>query len=624
MNAALVHEWLQTGLRHHQAGRLTDAARWYGKARSAAPQNFEALNLDGARALQQGQFEEAVALLTQARRRDPKSAICALRLGIALRRTGKLAEAAEAFRAATELQPGNAEAHERLGALIASWKGPAAGEPILRRATEAAPKSAPAWCNLGLVCLQQAKLGEAMAALNRAIELNPQFDHAHAARGLTLSKSRQPAAAIKAFGRALELNPRNFETHSALLMELQYDSAISRADLFAAHRRFGTAVAEAAPAGKVSFPPRGERLRVGFLSPDLHQHSVAYFLEPLLAHLDRSQFEVLLYHDKPEEDEVSARLRAHAAGWRTTAGMPGDVLEKLLRSDRLDLLVDLAGHTGQNRLPLYARRLAPVQATYLGYPDTTGLAAMDYRLVDAVTDPEGPADACATERLLRFAATAWSYAPPADAPPPGPSPAAAGGPVTFGCFNNPAKISDRLLAAWARILKAVPDSRLLLKGYGLRADFLHADLVRRMDAAGIASDRCELLDCTPRVADHLDLYRRVDVALDTFPYHGTTTTCEALWMGVPVAVWAGDRHASRVGASLVTAVGHPEWIAQNEDEYVAGAVRLAGAARAESSPRLALREAMRGSALLDHPGQAARFGAALARMHAERTASVSA
>jgi predicted O-linked N-acetylglucosamine transferase (SPINDLY family) len=261
-----------------------------------------------------------------------------------------------------------------------------------------------------------------------------------------------------------------------------------------------------------------------------------------------------------------------------------------------------------NRLPLFARRLAPVQLTYLGYPDTTGVPAMDYRFTDAIADPEGEADRFATERLVRFSSCAWAYEPPRDAPAVRGDARAPGAPVVFGCFNNLAKIADRQLAAWGRVLAAVPGSRLLLKGAGLSATDTRAAYAQRMTRAGLPADRVELAERTPDTVSHLSLYHRVDVALDTFPYHGTTTTCEALWMGVPVVTLAGDQHMSRVGASLLTAIGRPEWIARDEADYVRIAVQLAQAIPGKCH---VLRDTLAKSPLLDHAGQAARFGAAL-------------
>jgi predicted O-linked N-acetylglucosamine transferase (SPINDLY family) len=299
--------------------------------------------------------------------------------------------------------------------------------------------------------------------------------------------------------------------------------------------------------------------------------------------------------------------------------MPPQALEAVLRQDRLDILVDLAGHTELNRLVLFARRLAPVQATYLGYPDTTGLRSMDYRLVDEITDPAGRADPFCTEQLVRFAPTAWCYAPP-QAPEPSPRPSTLGRPVTFGCFNNFAKVTDESLRAWGQILAAIPGSRLLLKGHGLGAPVLQAEVRRRLEAARIDARRVELLERIESQAEHLAAYARMDVALDTFPYHGTTTTCEALWMGVPVVTLAGDRHASRVGVSLLSAIGRPAWVARDWRDYARIAVELVGTPGQLAAESPILRDAMLRSPLMDRAGQATRFGAALRSMWRNRCA----
>jgi predicted O-linked N-acetylglucosamine transferase (SPINDLY family) len=264
-----------------------------------------------------------------------------------------------------------------------------------------------------------------------------------------------------------------------------------------------------------------------------------------------------------------------------------------------------------NRLPVLARHLAPVQLSYLGYPNTTGLPAMGWRFTDGVADPDGEADALATEKLLRFSSTAWAYEPPADAPPPNERPKTPGRPVTFGCFNNLTKFTDTMFAVWGRLLAAVPDSRLVLKGRGLSDQSVRDRYLARFAASGLPADRVDLLERTAVTADHIALYHQVDIALDSFPYNGTTTTCESLWMGVPVVTLLGDRHVARVSASLLHAVGHPEWIAANPEEYVRIAADLARDPTRLASIRAGLRDEMLVSPLLDHAGQAARFSEGL-------------
>jgi len=651
MNSQQLAQALQKALGLHQAGRLDEAAALYARIRAAAPRNFDTVHLAGTVALQQGRFGAAAATLTEARRLNPHSAVCAMRLGVALNALGRPAKAEQELRTAIVLdaalpeawfhlgraleqlgrveeaisaaeravgaRPEYAEAHDHLGAMLSGLRGHAAAEPHLRRAVAADPNFARAWCNLGITLVYLGRLSDAIGCLDRALALDPRLHHAYAGRGLALERSHRIAEAVADHGRALAGDPGNHQARSARLYDLHYLSDVPREVIFREHREFGevAAAAGAPPADILPVDAATERrLRIGFLSPNLRAHSVAYFFEPLLEHLDRSRFEIFLYHDHPTLDATSERLQKMAAHWRHVAGRPHAALEGILRADRLDILVDLAGHTELNRLPLLAHRMAPVQATYLGYPDTTGLRSMDYRLVDAISDPPGEADPFCTERLLRWAPTAWCYAPPAIVPELPERSSAEDRPVVFGCFNNYAKVTDEALRAWGRLLAAVPASRLRLKGFGLGAPALRAAARERLTRAGIDPARVDLLERLKSQAEHLAAYGEMDVALDTFPYHGTTTTCEALWMGVPVVTLAGDRHASRVGVSLLQAVGHPEWVAADWDDYVRKAAALATDPARQARPREGLRAEMRRSPLLDHAGQAARFGAALEEM----------
>ena len=650
MNSRMLAQLIEEALVLHRAGRLDEAAVRYARVRSEDPGNFDAAHLAGTVELQLGRAEAAAELLEAARRLNPRSAVCAMRLGVALNalgragaaeaalresvtldpslpegwfhlgraleQLGRMEDAAHAAGRAAELRPDYAEAIDHLGAMLAATRGHAAAEPHFRRAVGLDPKFARAWCNLGICLVYKGAITEAIACFDRALRLDPQMHHAYAGRGLALERCHRIAEAVDDYGRAASGDPRDFQARSARLMALHYLDGVPRALLWKEHREFGEAVSRVQGAVAHDFQPDdpGRRLRVAFLSPNFRAHSVAHFFEPLLANLDRQAFETFLYHDHARTDEVSERLRSLACHWRHVAGLTDRSLESVLRADRPDILVDLAGHTELNRMALLSRRLARVQATYLGYPDTTGLAAMDFRITDTVADPEGEAERFATETLVRIGATAWSYSPPDDAPEPGPGPASGGGPVTFGCFNNFAKVTDRALSEWGRLLRQVPGSRLLIKGAGLGSAALVAAARSRMEAAGMNPGSVDLLERIPAQAGHLAAYGRVDISLDTFPYHGTTTTCEALWMGVPVVTLAGDRHSSRVGASLLRAVGRAEWIARDWDDYVDKAAALAADPRQLAVLRGALRDEFRRSPLFDHAGQGARFGDALRAM----------
>jgi predicted O-linked N-acetylglucosamine transferase (SPINDLY family) len=453
---------------------------------------------------------------------------------------------------------------------------------------------------------------EAVASHTRALELQPGNRKALFGRGQALQALHRTPEALADFDAHLLRRPEHHEARSFRLFLLNYRDGLSRETLFAEHLAYGRAVEDETRARAMAprfaqIPDPGRRLRVAFLSPDLRAHSVAYFIEPLLQGLDPAQFEIILYHNHFSVDAVSRRLRSRAAVWREFVGQGHDVVEQAIRGDSPDVLVDLAGHTGFNRLELFARRLAPVQISYLGYPNTTGLAAMDYRLTDAIADPPGETDRFHTERLVRFAPTAWAYLPPADAPAPLPGPAQRGEPVTFGSFNALSKASASTLRLWRDVLAATPRSRLLIKSSGMDPAYWKC----RLTEAAIDLERVELRSTTPGIPDHLACYAQVDVALDTFPYNGATTTCEALWMGVPVVTLAGDRHVARVGASLLTAAGHPEWIASTPEDYVRIATGLATDRNRLALLRPGLRQDLRRSSLLDYPAQAERLGGAL-------------
>ena len=603
---------LQEGIGHHRAGRFAEAEQRYRRARGAAPRNFDALHLSGLVAYQQGRIEEAVDLLGRAHRLDRRHAVCAMRLGLAVLAAGRPAEAEGHLREAVAARPDLHEGWDNLAYCLKAQDRLQEAVPLHQRCVELKPSYAVGWYNYGLTLILLGRVLDALTCHERALAVDPGYAMARYGRALALHQGDRLDEAIEDYGRFLALRPNHHEARSFRLFALQNLPGVTREELFAEHVAFGRAVGAFPPPALPNPPDAARRLRVAILSPDLRAHSCAFFLEPLLQHLDRAQFELLLYHDHFREDAVSARLKSLASKWRNLVGQPSPAVEKIIRADAPDLLIDLAGHTGlSSRLPLYARRLAPVQITYLGYPDTTGLPAMDFRFTDAHADPPGDADRFATERLVRFAPTAWAYAPPPEAPPVGPSPAARGAPITFGCFNNPTKITDPLLALWGRLLQAVPGSRLVLKGRGFGNDGQRARYRERFARAGLPAERVDLLERTADTTSHLALYHGIDVALDSFPYHGTTTTCEALWMGVPVVTRAGDRHASRVGVSLLHAAGHPEWAAASEDDYVRIAAHLATDVPRLATLRTGLRDELRRGPLLDHAGQAGRFGAAL-------------
>lgn len=611
MLPAKLQRIVDEGLARQRAGRVAEAADCFARVRAAAPWGYDGWHLGGIALLVLGRATEAASLFARALQLKPGATHTALALGVARLAAGDAAGACADFQRLVSKQPALVEGWKQLGfALHAAGKYPDA-LAAHRRALELDPQAAATWQAGGSTLLAMARDDEARGCFERALALDPSHVRARLGRAMALYKTFHVAEAAAEYETLVEREPQLFEAWSGRLLALNALSDVTREQIFAEHRTAGALMGGGELHEFPNTPEPDRRLRVAFLSPDLREHSVAYFLEPLLRHLDPTEFELRLYHDHPIVDATSERLRGLAAVWKNFAGQTDATVEAAIRADAPDLLVELAGHTGGNRLPMLARRVAPVQISYLGYPHTTGVAAMDYRFVDSLTDPEGEADAFATEQLVRFAPTAWTYAPPTHAPEPAPRPVATEGRVTFGSFNSFTKLDDPVLRVWRRVLDAVPGSRLALKSPGLSAPRTVADARTRLHAAGLDDDRVELLAPTADPAAHLAAYGKIDIALDPFPYNGTTTTCEALWMGVPVVSLAGDRHASRVGLSLLTAAGHPEWVATDADAYVRLAGQLAADPARLQAVSAALRGELRASPLLDHAGQAARFGAAL-------------
>ena len=538
-----VTQWLAAGLQHHQARRLVEAEACYRRVLAAQPNHVAAHFYLGNLLLGQGKRDEAVAAYRQAIRIEPGLAEPHSNLGVVLMDQGKLDEAAAALRQAIHISPGLVEAH----------------------------------ANLGNVLTRQRKLDEAVVALRRAIHIKPDHAETYFILGRALTSQVKIDEAIAAYREAIRIKPDYAEAFSNLLLCMNYDDELTNDHVFAAHREWDERYSHRAPqpAAYANDCEAARRLRIGYFSPDFRQHSVAHFIEPLLKEHDRQTVEVLCYAEVARPDLVTTRLQGLADHWLGTVGLSDQEVADRIRADGIDILVDLAGHTANNRLLVFARKPAPVQVTWLGYPNTTGVKAIDYRLVDTVTDPAGEADAWASENLVRLDGGYLCYGVE-DGPEPTLPPCRTSGTVTFGSFNNPSKVSAATLDVWAKLIRRLPHARLLLKGMPFNDAMTRALFLSRLRERGVALERVELMPWLAGSGEHLAMYERVDIALDPFPYNGTTTTCEALWMGVPVITLRGHRHAGRVGASLLTQIGLMDLIANSTEEYVEIALTLAG------------------------------------------------
>jgi protein O-GlcNAc transferase len=487
-------------------------------------------------------------------------------------------------------------------------QGAAAAQPYFERAAQLEPNSHVPHFMLGNVASELGDLDVAVRHYEHARNLQPNDHVIRYNLGSNNLWRGYIDAAIEELHAACTLSPAYVLAQSSYIMALHNSDRISPEEIAAAIREWGARFSLEHPASTLSSPRsaanRPEKLRVGFISGDFRTHSVAHFLEPILSARERSAFSYVLYSNLHVRDAVTERLSAYADEWRDVWRLTDDALIEQIRADRIDILVDLSGHTAYNRLAVFARRAAPVQISYLGYPDSTGLGTMDYRITDAVTDPHVIADAWHCERLLRLPGSQWCFRPFGTQAPPGPLPAREAGFVTFGCFNNLTKASDTLLRCWVQILVKLPTSHLRLTR--VRSRQRAAEIVALFEQSGVTAERIE---CVPYESDppYGLQFAGVDIALDNYPYNGVTTTCESLYVGVPVISLHGRNGVSRSGLSLLGSLGLGEFVASTPEEYVEIAIALAADLSRLEQLRASLRGRFERSPLRDEKRFAAEF-----------------
>jgi predicted O-linked N-acetylglucosamine transferase (SPINDLY family) len=597
------------GVALREVGRTQEAIDVIRRANSLNPNlpgarhNLaNALNDLGYALTKKGRLEEAVLSCREAIMLTPEYAEAHVNLGIALKALGRFDEAISAYRQAIALREDMQEARNNLGNVLMEKQDFAAAIQLFREVVASRPEMYEARNNLGNALKGNSQLDEAIGVFREAIALQPKLYEAHCNMGNTLLEAGEFQEAIGQYRQAMALEPNQASVGSNLLYALHlradYDAAaIAEEHLRWGHRHGGPL--RASIKSHPNDPHPGRRLRIGYVSADFRAHAVGAFLLPLLRERDRSQVEVFCYSATLRQDVMTEQHRLHADQWREIAGVDDEQAAEQIRRDQIDVLIDLGGHTGGSRLLIFARKPAPVQVTYLAYPDTTGLSAIDYRFTDALADPPGVTERFHSETLYRLPWTNWCWSEPQDAPPVSEPPSLHRGWVTFGSFNYFGKVSEPMLRLWGRILRQTPGSRLLLKAAALRSAAVCRRVRETMAGEGIESSRIDLRGPEAARTDHLAMYREMDVALDTFPYHGTTTTCEALWMGVPVITLAGQTHVSRVGASLLNTIGLPELTAATTAQYVSLAVALASDPDRLSVLRRGMRERMRASPLMN-------------------------
>jgi protein O-GlcNAc transferase len=521
-------------------------------------------------------------------------------LGVILQGKGYLDDAITHYQKALQLNPKHTVALYNLASAYHK-KGQSERAITYYQKTLELDQNAFAYNNLGTILQEKGELNEAITCYKNALKLNLDYDNAHVNLGSALLEMGKLDEAESCYRRVIQRRPNNLLPFENLLNTMLYKSRCDAQTIFSEHLKFAKCYAE--PLSAAIVPHSNERttnrrLKIGYVSPDFRKHAVAYFFEPVIIAHDREHFEIFCYSNGLLDDEVTKSIQNHTNQWRSILEKSDEEAAELIRKDEIDILVDLAGHTAKNRILLFARKPAPVQISWIGYLATTGLSTIDYKIADNYTDPPGETEHFYTENLIRLPESFLCYLPVRDSPAIGSLPALSTGGITFGSFNKLIKMTSEVFALWTKILEELPESRLILKGKSFHDKATCQYATNMFTQRGIAAERITLQSWDPS-PKHLDMYNQVDIGLDTFTFNGAATTCEAMWMGVPVITLAGTAYHSRVGVSLLSNVGLPELVAKTSDEYVSIAINLAKDLKRLQSLREHLRDMMKNSPLCD-------------------------
>ncbi len=525
-------------------------------------------------------------------------------LGMTYAELGQQEEAVAYLRSVLAECPDAPEIHHRLGLILAERHHYEEAYREYLEVLRLVPDHTAVLCSLGVLLTTTGQIAEARSVLLQAHEREPHSVNVINNLG-RLCKFGQAAASLEWYQKGLDLEPENAQLTSNYLYTLNYVPGLAPEFIAAKYKELAPRCYY--PRYEWQRPDRpaesvGRPLRIGYISGDFYGHSVAFFLEPVIENHDRSRFEIFCYSNRTASDDTMERLRGFCTGWRCIVGLSDLQAAGMIASDGIDILVDLSGHTAANRLGVFSYRPAPLQVSWIGHPNTTGLSQLDYYLTDPWCDPPGMTDHLYSERLCRLPRIFCCYLPPIKFPPVAAVPSVHSGAITFGCFNSLTKINETLVSWWAQILGRLPGSKMFIKGPALDDHGTQDELFSCFAGYGIPAERLIVQGVTSTREEHLARYSLVDIALDTFPYHGTTTTCEAIWMGVPVVTLAGKTHVSRVGVSLLHAIGLDDLVAGDPDAYIAKAVALATDRQRLVWLRENLRTMMSQSPLMDVKG----------------------
>lgn len=590
------------------------AIRHYCKVLELAGEHADTLNNLGILHETSGRTEDALDCYRRAVRQTPASPSARYNLGRLLRLRGEPGTALEQLQAAHELSPENAQILLETALALKAGGDYDKAMDAIEEALAIAPGNAGLLNVRGNLHQAQGEIQSAIDDYSSAFERQPDFAEACNNLGSALLARGDVEGALKNYKTALSLKPDWHGAASNRLLAENYISDDPQA-LYELHLQWGKTLHTGSKTTIKDKPGDSRKIRIGFISPDFRQHSVACFIQPFFRSFDRDAFEIIALSDVASPDSMTEQLRSLVSEWVSVYGLDDAELYDVTQRLDIDILVDLAGHTANNRLPIFAMQAAPVQVSYLGYPNTTGLQTIKYRITDALADPPGSGQVH-TEQLLRLPGCFLCFVPLDTAPEPGRLPALSNGYVSFGSFNVLAKLSEQCVKTWCDLLSRIENARLILKSAGLQDSGTRNYLLDRFRQNGIDTERIELVTRTTDYNAHMQVYNRVDISLDTFPYNGTTTSCESLWMGVPVISLSGNRHAGCVGHTLLHHAGLEGCIARTPEEYIARAVELASDILALSKLRASLRDNISNSPLCDGTGFSRRLETLFKNIHA--------
>ncbi len=602
------------GLSSIENGDYENAERFLLESLELIPERASTLTNLSAAQLKLKKYDFALGNSSKAVALDDSNSEAWLNLGLSNYYLNKTSEALKNIDKAIQLNPDNSEAYTSRGNVLRELGQ--LDDALLNheKAIQLKPDNSEAYINRGNVLKELGRLNDALSSHDKAIQLKPNNPEAYTNRGTVLRELGRLNDALSSHEKAIQLNPDCFDAYSNYLMASTYIADFALSDYFEMARRFSSIAVSKATLSLSNYiaSTANNRLRVGFVSGDLCNHPVGYFIEGILAHLSNSKIEIISYPTTPKQDSLTKRIKPFFFRWQPICELSDKDAANLIYNDGVHILVDLAGHTAHNRLPMFAWKPAPIQISWLGYFATTGLPMMDYILSDPYLTPSEKNDAF-VERIWPLPETRWCFTPPDIQIDVQDLPAERNKFLTFGCFNNFSKLNEQVFELWSKVLHAIPDSRLLLKSKQLAEGGVCSEIMQQFYSRGIASDRI-MLEKSESRDKYFAAYNKIDIALDPFPFTGGTTSVEGLWMGVPVITMAGDSLVSRQGVSILENVGLADWIAKDKDDYVNKAVLFSSDLEKLAKLRAALRSKSLSSPLFNAQRFAKNFEGALWQM----------